>query len=1643
MGLEAGVICSCGRANRETASFCAGCGTDLRTACASCEAILVKDAQFCDECGATTPGPAASTATPGTRKVVSILFADVSGSTGLQERLDPETTRGVMDGVHALLRHAVESHGGRVVKFTGDGAMAVFGIPVLREDDAVRAVRAGATMQADFAAMADVVHRDHGVAIGLRVGANTGEVVVALGSDDVVGDPVNVASRLEAAAGVGEVLMGEQTYRLVRDVLKVETVEPLRLRGKSELVGAARLVSVNGIGPASVTPLVGRDADLATLTAAFEDTVSASECRLVTVLGAPGLGKSRLGAELAAGLGDRARLVVVRFIPDGGSSLGPLVEALRSFVEDAAFLAGLDDGRAVGETLGALLAGGVSGSTEQVFWAFRRLLQGLAVDRPVLLLLDDLHWAEPTMLDLIEHLVAWLRDGPILLLVLARPELSDLRPELVESTGPARAIVVLEALDDSACRRLARDILEADEVPEPVLARALESSEGNPLFLRELLRLLVDDGVLSRLSGGWTATVDVDAIELPATLHAALAARIEQLEPDTREVLQAASVIGRHFARGAVVALLPPAVGASLDEHLGILHRRGLVDPEGTWWVDERLYRFHHALIRDAAYRRVLKRVRAELHERYADWLGARLGDATGEHDQVLGWHLEQAHMYLLELGEATDLTLMGRAAGYLAAAGRRALERDDVGSAANLLGRALRLCPGDTDLMRDRCEALICHGDTATASEVVVALVAAASEERSVAVAEVFDAQLAGLRDPGALQDTARRSAEAARVFARCGDEVGAAKAESVQAVALAGLGQMAACEAALDRSLAAARRAGNQRLANVVLGIAPLAALWGPSPVARASGRCLDVIRVLHITAWAPQVEAQALRCQAVLEAMRDRPEAARRMLDDARTLFLTVGSRLGLLETALHAGQVELFAGAPAVAEAHLRDAIAGFTTLGVRVAAARATALLARALLDLGRIEEAEAIADPSQGGDDLKAAIGLLGVRAEALARRGDIAEAEVLARRAVELAEPTDALVDHADARLGLARVLAAAGRGMESVAELSRAQKLYEAKGCLVGARQTGLIPQSEAQKTPLTAAPEVRPNTASELFEQYHLRLNSGLLPDESICAPVFLVEDHVTHLIEDLASIRATRADVIDGTSGWRFGGEVVATLGERCAVYLERFSSDADRRGASSAEDSRLLVLALDDTGRFDRCHVFDSADYEPAMAVLHHLHALKEGPRRVVQHNHATMCLARWAAAMRTGDTNAVLAAHAPDYINVHHRMQDTLTLDQQRDTELDVAGHAMVEVQALASLGERHALHRVHMGWAYDSLGNVVGPADGEAGEVAYDLLLVSRTDHTGANVRTDMFEAEHLAEAIACLLQRWAEDELTGDARRRALQSAAGSFAEAINRRDWDAYRAQFADDVVLIDHTPVSAGKIGGSEAVTDWTRQFVEAADGTQVLLVDVLAFTPDAALVRSVVSGSLQGGPLDLAWDIAARFGPDGRFDRLEFFYEDESAAWDAFEEMDGHNSSNSGQEQEACRWMRRWSEAVQDRDLDALAALYGSEAVVEDHRPLMQEVLQGPAENLSNVAAVLDLGGGGVGFESEVLAVREHRLGLFRNRFVLEAGEVDILFVAQVEDGTGVLERGAVYGPADTEAAYRTLEEYREALSRGG
>src|SRR6185295_13178321 len=370
-------------------------------------------------------------------------------------------------------------------------------------------------------------------------------------------------------------------------------------------------------------------------------------------------------------------------------------------------------------------------------------------------------------------------------------------------------------------------------------------------------------------------------------------------------------------------------------------------------------------------------------------------------------------------------------------------------------LGRALDRLPPDAperaDLVLDWCEALLSAGDVGPAADAIAELDrVAADSPRLRAWYTCFAGQLTVLTAPEALHATSERVGAAARELAAQGDAAGEAKAHSVHAQALARLGKVGAAEAALDQALAAARKAGDRRRANAVLAGAPLAALWGPSPVTRASGRCLDVVRVLRITQGAPAVEAVALSCQGVLEALRGRTEAARRMIASARKMVEELGITQRLLEADVSAGLVELLEGDAPAAERNLRGAYEGLRDLGLGIDAARASALLARALLAQGKAAEAEALSSESEAlaGDDLQAAIAWRGVRAEALAARGEHAAAIELARAAVEIAAATDALLDHADARTALAAALRAAGRGAEAAAEETRAIELWEAKG-------------------------------------------------------------------------------------------------------------------------------------------------------------------------------------------------------------------------------------------------------------------------------------------------------------------------------------------------------------------------------------------------------------------------------------------------------------------------------------------------------------------------------------------------------------------------------------------------------------------
>ena len=1099
------VICpSCAHANLEDSRFCESCGGGLAPSCPSCGAERIG-------LGAILPflWSAAERRRAGAgRKVVTVLFADLAGSTAMQEALDAESVRSVMARFYEAMRTVIEAHDGALEKFIGDAVVAVFGTPTVREDDAVRAVRCAGAMVAALEELNDELERDWGVRLAMRTGVNTGELVIGQGAGDhgddadiVVGDVMNTAARLEQAARAGEVLMGEQTQQLVRHTVQLESVQEIELKGKAQPVRAWRLVAAERASDADdisgETPLIGRSGELGRLHAELDGAIGAGDCRLVTVIGSPGVGKTRLARELARGVGEQAAVVEGHCEPSGeGITLLPVAEVLRS-------LAGIgeaDPADVVREKLGALIAdssdrerlieplAGVLGisapaSAQETFWALRRGLELVAARRPIVVVLDDLHWGQPMFLDLVEHLVEWVSDAPVLLLALARPELREIREALAFPGRRAADVIELSPLDDQESRALVGGLLGGVELPEALRDRILKSSEGNPLFLGEMLRMLVDEGAIRREEQEWVAGADLANVEVPPTIHALLASRIERLGSEERSVVERAAVIGKEFYRGAVAELVAPPVKPRIDGHLEALRRKDMVEPEGTYWIDEPVYRFHHVLIRDAAYRSLLKEARAELHERFADWLQEKAGELVGEHEEVIAFHLEQAHAYRRELGPLDDRgkALAARAAQRLHSAGSRALAREDLAAAANLLARALECDAGsEEEILWDLCEALLSAGDAAKAADLVARFTAGAQGgEGRRARASVLEAELANLQGAQQAEQSAAAAAAAARALADLRDSRGEAKAWQVAAGTYARLGQVGAVEQALDRALAAARASDDRRRTTAVLARAPRAALWGPSPVVRASGRCLDVVRILRMTPGNRHVEAIALRCQAVLEAMRGRIEAAREILASGRATLEELGLALELHETAVHAGIVELLADDPGAAVAHLRAAREGFESLGVTSGAAQAAALLARALIEQGGADE-QAMEQTrfaeQHAGEDLKTTITWCSARAQALARAGDAGAALETAHRAVELAGPTDALADKADASMALAQVLLAAGRQHEARQAASTARKLYETKGHAVGveraARLSGATAHGEAEAASARAA-------------------------------------------------------------------------------------------------------------------------------------------------------------------------------------------------------------------------------------------------------------------------------------------------------------------------------------------------------------------------------------------------------------------------------------------------------------------------------------------------------------------------------------------------------------------------------------------
>ena len=715
---------------------------------------------------------AASARSHGLRKTVTVVFCDLTGSTALGESLDPERLRGLLTGYFERMQGIVERHGGSVEKFIGDAVMAVFGVPVLHEDDALRAVRAAVEM------------RDALPELGLqgRIGVMTGEVVT--GSDNQrlgPGDAVNVAARLEQAAAPGEVLIGDPTLALVGDAADVELVGPLELKGKSEPVPASRLLRVHD-APERVPGalFVGRERELAIVQEAWQRVRAQRHCELVTVAGDAGVGKSRLAAEALASID--ATITRGRCLPYGeGITYWPVVEVLKQ-------LDPLPPDETAAAAIRALLGETEAPtSPEEIAWAFRKTLEHAAAQRLLVVVFDDLQWGEQAFLDLVEHVALLSSGASILVLCMARPELAERRP-----TWPVT--LRLEPLGDADIDRLI-----PQRIPGDLRGKIARAAGGNPLFIEEMLAM----------AGGGDGELVV-----PPTLHALLAARLDRLDPAERSVLERGAIEGEIFHRGAVQALAPDQT--QVTPHLAALVRKSLIRADRPQIPGEDAFRFRHLLLRDAAYDALPKARRADLHQRFATWL-EKHGTNLVELDELLGHHFEQACHYHTDLGVLNDPTLTDAARRHLMAGALRAAGRQDYAAAVSLFERCAALIPPpglDLRLEIELGQALYWMGRADHAAQRADALA-----ERASASGDRVDA-LCGRINGGLFRLSRGREGAAADLFAligralpeleAAGDDMALYTAHSALAEVRLSRGEMEAALAAHERACTHARQAG-----------------------------------------------------------------------------------------------------------------------------------------------------------------------------------------------------------------------------------------------------------------------------------------------------------------------------------------------------------------------------------------------------------------------------------------------------------------------------------------------------------------------------------------------------------------------------------------------------------------------------------------------------------------------------------------------------------------------------------------------------------------------------------------------------------------------------------------------------------------
>ncbi|MEX1263377.1 MAG: adenylate/guanylate cyclase domain-containing protein [Actinomycetota bacterium] len=1020
--------------------------------CSTCGTENPDGAKFCNGC-ATLLGASAS---PGeVRKIVSALFCDLVGSTTLGEQHDPEVLRPILDGYFTEMSSAVERHGGLVQKFIGDAVVAVFGLPNAHEDDALRAVRAGIEMQERL----QTLNEASPIPLAARIGITTGEVLVP-GEKPIIGDAMNTASRLQSGAEPGQVLIGEPTWRLVRDAVFANEVEPLQAKGKAEPVSAWHVLEVHPVVAGSETPLVGRDRHLSVLHQALQDAIDDQACVLVTVLAPPGVGKSRLAVAFAEVVRDRATVLVGQTPSYGGVTFASLVELLSQAaglpLGDAEQVAAAlrerlvdqPDGASVGDRLAQVLGVGEALASD-ASWAVRRLLEVMAADRPLVVVLEDVHWAETPMLDLADAVIERVH-GAVLFLCLARPELLEQRPTW--AAGKPRAITMtLPPLMPTEARRVA-ELLLGGEAPAAVIDRVCETAEGNPLYLEQLTAMLADQGLL--VDGRWVGSDDAD-VDIPETLQALLASRLDRLDPTPRLILERAAVEGRRFRIAAIRALTPDLGQEEFEAAIASLERRGLVQPEdeaaGRW-------RFAHALVLDAAYRGLSKELRADLHERIADWMTVEDADQA-DVDESVARHLEHALHLREELGarDERSAALAGRAGELFATAGSRAFTALDYITARDFLSRAAAHLPDGSprrmEILPSLGAALADSGraeeSDALLTEAVDQAHATGSERDALrASVQLLSNRIYRSSDEAEIESASVEARRAFDVFEASGDEIGMAEAATV----VINLEYVRAhCDEAqrwATRAMFRALAAGRPREATQAAGDLVGMALVGPVPFTRFAADAEELLTARDPISDSP---GHALMAAAALAAgdeagFREHEERWRDVVDRHGLAWLAAAHGMEI-------AFVELWAGRAEAAERRLREAQQFFTQIGNVWYMSVADEYLCEAVYAQDRPREFLRLADAFAASSLMTDRHNLVKrqvVLARAHLLRESAVEAEASARRALKLLESTDLIPDRVDALLVLADALDARGMGDEAAtARLDSIAKL-RAKGNL-----------------------------------------------------------------------------------------------------------------------------------------------------------------------------------------------------------------------------------------------------------------------------------------------------------------------------------------------------------------------------------------------------------------------------------------------------------------------------------------------------------------------------------------------------------------------------------------------------------------